>query len=88
MAALEAVDQVEGLVFEGKFDEACGHMRMICIPLAVSCVPVCVRVRLAPSLVGFAITRERELDSESFFSLGQVRTRSVKPSCKQPRGLP
>ena len=56
MAALEAVDQVEGLVFEGKFDEACGHMRMICIPLAVSGVPVCVCVRLAPSLVGIAIT--------------------------------
>ena len=36
MAASEAVDQVEGMVFEGKFDEACGHMHMICFPLAVS----------------------------------------------------
>jgi hypothetical protein len=36
MAAMDAVEQVEGLMHEGKFHEACGHMRMICIPLAVS----------------------------------------------------
>ena len=33
---MDAVEQVQGLMNEGKFDEACGHMWMICIPLAVS----------------------------------------------------